>query len=315
MEDRLLANDRYVHRFTAQLRGLKPSTTYEYSVGSPAENAWSDGAEFTTAPDGKEPFSFIFMGDTHRSPVWGELLTKAQQRHPEAAFYMIGGDLVSTGLYRDDWDQLFQYSAGVFARRPMVPALGNHDDQDGLGAWMYLSMFGLPRNGPDGLEPERAYSFEYGNALFIILDATGPIDVQAKWLDGLLARSDATWKFAMFHFPVYSFREDYVEIRRDWGRLFDKYHLDMAFQGHVHYYLRTHPMKDEKPIGSPADGTIYVVSIAIPGRSHPMPKADYSAVAFSGEALYQLLDVAGNRLEYRVFDAEGKVRDKMVIEK
>ena len=35
---------------------------------------------------------------------------------------------------------------------------------------LYLDNFTLPTNGPTSLEPERAYAFEYSNALFIILD-------------------------------------------------------------------------------------------------------------------------------------------------
>ena len=36
---------------------------------------------------------------------------------------------------------------------------------------LYLEQFTLPRNGPDNIEHERVYSFEYSNAKFIILDS------------------------------------------------------------------------------------------------------------------------------------------------
>ena len=55
IEDRLLMNDRYTYRHTAVLRGLRPSTTYVYIVGSPENNVWSEEAVFTTAPDGDVP--------------------------------------------------------------------------------------------------------------------------------------------------------------------------------------------------------------------------------------------------------------------
>ena len=35
---------------------------------------------------------------------------------------------------------------------------------------MYLDLFTLRENGPSAVEKERAYSFEYSDALFIILD-------------------------------------------------------------------------------------------------------------------------------------------------
>ena len=132
IEDRLLSNDRRCHHFTAVLRNLKPATTYVYKVGNPTQGNWSDDREFTSAPDGDAPFTFVFLGDTHRSPIPGQLLAKALETHPKAAFGMIAGDLVSTGLYRDDWDQFFRYTSDFFSRRPIVPCIGNHDDQDGL---------------------------------------------------------------------------------------------------------------------------------------------------------------------------------------
>eukprot|EP01034_Spumella_vulgaris_P013857 gene13857-17708_t len=59
---------------------------------------------------------------------------KALKIHPEISFFDIAGDLVSTGLNRDEWDELWQYSGGVFRNKPLMPVPGNHDSQDGLGA-------------------------------------------------------------------------------------------------------------------------------------------------------------------------------------
>jgi hypothetical protein len=41
MEDRMLRNDRYIHRHTARLRNLLPGNVYHYSVGS-EKGEWSD---------------------------------------------------------------------------------------------------------------------------------------------------------------------------------------------------------------------------------------------------------------------------------
>jgi hypothetical protein len=315
ISDRLLLNDPVMHRFTAVLRGLEPGTVYTYTVGNPETGEWSVEAEFATAPDDGAPFSFVFMGDTHRSEDWGKMLGKAFERHPETAFYMIAGDLVSTGLYRDDWDHFFGYSADVFRNRPVVPTLGNHDDQDGLGARMYLDFFALPENGSEAVERERSYTFRYGNALFIVLDVTSSVEAQKAWLEQQLAATDAPWKFAMFHFPPYAFDEDYPDIRQAWCTLFDKYHVDMVFNGHVHYYLRTKPMRDGKPVASPAEGTVYAVSIAIPGARRPVPKPRYAETTFCDGALYQTIAIDGKRLTYRAYNAEGNIRDEFVIEK
>ncbi|MFO7976496.1 MAG: metallophosphoesterase family protein [Candidatus Hydrogenedentota bacterium] len=315
IKDRLLANDPACHRFTATLTGLKPKTAYVYRVGDPASDTWSEETEFITGPASPEPFTFVYFGDVHRSPEWGEMLRDVFPRHPETAFYLLGGDLVSTGLYRNDWDEFFEYSTEVFRKRPVVPCIGNHDDQDGLGAWMYLEMLGLPENGPEGVKPERMYSFEYGNALFMILDIDTPLETQAAWLEEQLASSDATWKFAMFHFPPYAPTDDYPGIRAAWCPLFDKYHVDMVFSGHVHYYLRSKPLHGGKPVESPAEGTIYLISIAIPSRDWSGEAPEYAEVMFSGPALYQTLHIDGNTLEFRAYSADGTERDRMTLKK
>ena len=174
MEDRMLYNDRYINRFTAQLDHLQSGSDYEYIVGSEKENTWSDEHTFSTEKENSENFSFVWFGDTHRAPGWGKMLQTANSKHEETAFYMIAGDVVSTGLYRSDWDELFGYAKDVFSHKPLMPVPGNHDRQDGLGAWMYYEFFALPENGPKKVHPESTYAFEYGNALFLMIDSTHP---------------------------------------------------------------------------------------------------------------------------------------------
>lgn len=315
-EDRLLQNDRYVNRFTARLTGLKPGSTYAYRVGSDGGN-WSTPASFNTQSSTADGFSFIWFGDTHKSPDWGNMARKTIDRHPEIAFYSIAGDLVSTGLHRDEWDELWQHSGSIFQYKPLMPIPGNHDSQDGLGAWMYQEMFSLPKNGPQNPEvpSEQTYAFTYQNALFLMIDATSPIEAQTDWIRQQLAQSKADWKFAFFHFPPYNFEEDYTDIRKEWCRLFDQYHVDMVMSGHVHYYLRTKPMFAEKPVASPAKGTIYTISIGIPSEHEMWPDEAYAQVRYKNGPFYQHMKIDGKTLIYKVYDKEGVVNDELKIEK
>ncbi|MBN8823456.1 MULTISPECIES: metallophosphoesterase family protein [unclassified Spirosoma] len=316
MEDRLLQNDRYVNRFTAQLSGLKAGKTYGYRVGSKTGN-WSVPATFRTQSATADGFSFIWFGDTHKSPDWGAMARKTLDRHPEITFYSIAGDLVSTGLHRDEWDELWQHSGGIFHYKPLMPIPGNHDSQDGLGAWMYQAMFSLPKNGPahKDVPAEQTYAFTYQNALFLMIDATSPIDAQTAWIQAQLASSKADWKFAFFHFPPYNFEEDYADIRREWCRLFDQYHVDMVMSGHVHYYQRTKPMFAEKPVASPAQGTIYTISIGIPSEHEVWPAADYAQVRYKSGPFYQHMTINGKMLTYTVYDKDGHEVDELKIVK
>ncbi len=319
LEDPYLANDRVNHRYTAVMTGLDPGSTYVYRVGSPQRDIWSAWSEFTTAPDGAEPFSFVYMGDAQNGlDTWGELVHKAYEGYPEAAFYVMAGDLVNRGNDRDDWDSLFHNAAGVYDRRPVVPAIGNHECQGDEGPWMYLSVFDLPKDNPADTPPERAYCIEYSNAIVIVLDSNLPIHQQTDWLEEKLANTDATWKFVTYHHPAYSSapRRDNALLRRHWGELFDKYHVDLALQGHDHAYLRTYPMYDEKPVDSPAEGTIYLVTVS-GTKYYDQAERDTTAFGMVNTSTYQVLDIKieGNRLTYKAYDLEGKVRDEFVIEK
>ncbi|WP_229208450.1 purple acid phosphatase family protein [Dyadobacter psychrophilus] len=314
MEDRLLQNDRFVNRFTARLTNLSPGTAYHYALNSD-NGSWSQAAAFKTAPSKKDDFSFIWFGDTHYSKIWGDMAKKSLKRHPETAFFSIAGDLVSTGLHRDEWDKLWDYSNSVFSGKPLMPVPGNHDSQDGLGAWMYKEMFSLPENGPGKQPTEMSYAFNYQNALFLMLDATLSVPAQTAWVEEKLKNSNAKWKFVMFHFPPYNFEEPYDEIMKEWCSLFDKYHVDMVMSGHMHYYLRTKPMFNDKPVSTPAQGTIYTMSISIPGKQERWPKEDYALVRYKDGPLYQHIAIKGNSLSYKCYDPEGNVKDQLVISK
>ena len=136
-----------------------------------------------------------------------------------------------------------------------------------------------------------------------------------KWLETELKKSNADWKFAIFHFPPYSYEEDYPTIRKHWGALFDEYHVDMVMSGHVHYYMRSKPMNAGKPVASPENGTIYLISISIPHRTREMPSREWVDVRFGGEGLYQTFDIDNKKLVYRSLNIEGEVKDELIIQK
>jgi hypothetical protein len=316
IHDSYLVNDPVVSHHTVSLRGLEPGTTYVYTAG--AGRHWSVPAEFTTAPDRTEPFSFIYMGDAQNGlDRWGSLLQHAYRTRPDAAFYIMAGDLVNRGAERDDWDSLFYNARGIYGRRQLVPVLGNHEYQGGKPS-MYLRLFQLPTNGPVTIDPEKAYSFTYGNALFVVLDSNLDPETQTAWLDEQLGSSKATWKFVVYHHPAYSSgpERDNTKLRKLWTPIFDKHKVDMALQGHDHAYLRTYPMHGEKRVKSPAEGTVYIVSVS-GTKMYKQDPRDYTEFGMTNVSTYQVLDIqiSGDRLVYRAYDIDGKLRDELIIEK
>jgi hypothetical protein len=312
MEDRNLMNDRYINRFTAQLTNLKPGTTYEYQI--PPQTYWTEKYTFSTErPDSL--FSFIWTGDTHHSPMIEKLYNLADQSHPDAAFYSIAGDLVSEGLHRDHWDDLFHFTKDIIRRKPLMAVIGNHDTRQGLGAWMYRELFSYPQNAPVGVHQEHTYSFRYKNALFLMIESTASIDSQKVWIEDQLAKSDAQWKFAMFHFAPYNWEEPYPDIQEAWVPLFDKYHVDLVMNGHIHYYMRSKPMKGGKVVNSYNEGTAYVESVGIPTKPEKRPEEPYAEVRnFNGD-IYQYVKIDGNKLNFKAVNSDNKVIDSFTIKK
>ncbi len=318
IEDPGTANDPINHRFTAVLDGLKPNTTYSYRAG--AKKGWSDWTEFSTAPQTTAPFSFVYMGDPQVGlDAWGRLLHAACARNPQAAFYAVAGDNVNRGNNREEWDNLFHAATGVFDRRPYVPALGNHDCAKAAGPRTYLKLLTLPENGPKEIGLERSYCFNYGNALFLVLDSNSSIEKQRPWMEEQLKSTKAVWKFAIYHHPAYSSapKRDNADVREHWGSLFDQYHVDMALQGHDHGYLRTKPMRGGKEVPSAAEGTVYVVSVS-GTKYYDVGQFDYATKTLDHLSTYQIIDIQTspeNKLTYRAYDIDGTVRDEFTIVK
>ncbi len=313
-----VVNDPICNRHTVTLRDLEPDTTYLYSVGDGSRAAWSELAEFTTAPGRVEPFSFIYMGDAQNGlDRWGTLIQNAFRERPDISFFMMAGDLVNRGNERADWDDFFYNAEGIFDRRTLAPSIGNHECQDGPPL-LYLDLFTLRTNGPKAIEPERAYAFEYSNALFVVLDSNVSPEEQAQWLEEQLADTDATWKFVMYHHPAYSSKgnRNNPELRAAWLPLFDKYQVTMALQGHDHAYLRTYPMRADKPVDDPSKGTTYIVSNS-GMKFYSQGEHSYTARGLTNLSMYQVLDIqiSGNRLLYRAYDIDGELKDEIVIEK
>ena len=315
IQDRMLFNDRYVRRYTTQLEALTPGSSYYYQVGSKEKNVWSDVLTFQTENAKQDSFSFVWFGDTHCFPDSGKLVTRAQGDNPDIAFYSIAGDLVSTGLDRDQWDNLFGHSANAFAQKPLMPVPGNHDRQDGLGAQLYYDLFSLPENGPDKVDKESSYFFEYGNALFIMIDATSNVDDHTAWIENVLANTKATWKFVMFHFPPYNFEEPYPDIQKAWVPVFDRYHVDMVMGGHIHYYMRSQPMRNGEVVDSFDKGTVYTISISIPSQHSNMTAEPYAVKQYGEGYFYQRVSIDKGAMRYQSFDSDGMLKDEFEIKK
>lgn len=89
----------------------------------------------------------------------------------------------------------------------------------------------------------------------------------------------------------------------------------MVFGGHIHYYMRSKPMKEGKVVSSYNDGTAYVISVGIPSRNNQATDEPYAAVWNFDGHLYQYIKIEGNNLSFQTYNNENKLIDSFEIKK
>jgi len=319
-----LLNDPVVRRHRVSVDRLEPDTRYRYSLGDGTQERWGPWHTVKTGPDRSRDVRFLYLGDAQTGlERWGRLLKAAYRRHPALDFIVLAGDLVDRGNERTNWDHFFLRAEGVFDRLPLMPCSGNHEYLD-MGPRLYRALFELPRNGPSGIDSDLVYHFDCGDAFFAVLDSTlatcdpGNASRQADWLDAALEQTKATWKFVIFHHPVYPSHpwRDTPGLREHWVPIFDKHHVDFVLQGHDHAYQRTYPMRAHQRVGEPGKGTIYLIAVSGDKFVERAPRP-YVEVGRSGVSTYQTFDIdsQSNRLTYRAWTEDGRIIDELSIEK
>jgi acid phosphatase type 7 len=95
-----------------------------------------------------------------------------------------------------------------------------------------------------------SFSFDYANTHWTILDANATVDWTNRELQDWVARDlaaarGASWRFVNFHQPGFNsskshFDEQYMRIL---APVFEAGKVDVVFNGHVHNYQRSYPLR------------------------------------------------------------------------
>ncbi len=179
-------------------------------------------------------------------------------------------------------EKLTETGVPLMSSVPFIAAVGNHDaDSRDLDkapdALAYYYYWDQPLNGPVGKEggaivpllkgtdankknffegagdryPRMTnFSFNYGNAHWLVLDA----DTYVDWTDSLLINwvkkdladaKNAQWRFVTYHHPGFNSSIEHFEQQqmRLLAPVFEKGNVDVVFNGHVHNYQRSFPMQ------------------------------------------------------------------------
>src|SRR5262249_14515721 len=124
-------------------------------------------AEFAKEPG--TPFRFLAFGDSGNGSNTQRAVAETMiAAKPDLIIHL--GDLIyPNGAAEDFKRNFFDPYRELLARVPFMPSLGNHDVATNKGQ-PFLDVFVLPENGPKGIQPERNYWFDFGDARFVALD-------------------------------------------------------------------------------------------------------------------------------------------------
>jgi hypothetical protein len=323
-----------IQRRTLQLKGLKPDTVYEFSIGK-APSKPADGWRFRTMPaTHSRNIRFISGGDMMHTR---ELLDAMNQHIAplDADFAIFGGDLAYEDGVRAlrfiDFFASWRQHGMTADRRliPVIPVIGNHEVRGGYNgkipddAAYYYGLFTLPGG-------KSMFTLDFGEYLSIIaLDSghTHPIDgEQTQWLDDALkTRAKSAHLFPVYHFPAYGTSKapenqtplDNARakiIRQHWTPLFDRHGVSAVFENDHHTYKRTFPIRAEKR--DDANGIVYVGDGAWGVRTRPVPKVDESWWLAKAESRnhFWVVDLPPDQApQLRAMDNKGQVFDEYTL--
>jgi len=307
------------------LSGLKPATRYFYRVTCTDEAGHelrSQQYSFQTAATEGMPWAFAVIGDTQRNPeVTRRCAEGAFSKRPN--FLLHCGDVVDDGYAKHQWlKDLFEPCSNLMAHIPTFPVIGNHEKDS---HW-YYDYFSMPK-------PEYYYTFRYGNSQFFMIDSNrplGPGTPQREWLEKELADSKATWKFTCHHHPCFSSDEnDYGDHTKgeegtkfNYGDgnarqvvpLYEKYGVDIAFNGHIHLYERTWPIFDMAI--NQKKGVRYLTSGGGGGGlEKAAPQRTWFSLHFKSVFHYCYAAIADRTIVFKAYDIDGRMFDAFELTK
>jgi hypothetical protein len=210
-------------------------------------------------------------------------------------FVTMDGDNIYGGHSPHDFKIKFEepYKALLDEGVKFYASLGNHDDAE-------IEINYKPYN----MGGNHYYTFNKKNIDFFVLDSNYMTPQQLSWLEGKLKGSDAKWKIAFFHHPLYTCAKYHgpdIDLRNQLMPLFTKYGVNAVWSGHEHVYERIKPQQG-----------IYFFLEGDSGqlRYHNIRQAcDLDAIAFDTDRSFMLVEVDGDQLYFQTITRSGATID------
>lgn len=315
--------------YSAQITGLTPGTTYYYCVDNGKKR--TDVKTFTTAQraggsSASGGASFVYMGDIQVSrdaesefSLWGKSAKNVYKLNPDVQFGILGGDIVDSGVSEKQFGYFLNNASEVFSYIPMFSTNGNHESNfsESGKPELYLDMFTLPQNGPDGFK-EEIYSFDYENCHITVLNSwifSGEqkvTDADLKrvndWIEKDLSSSTADVSIVVMHHPAYALASDNVsaKVYDSWRPLFENNGVDLVLCGHQHVYARSYPLTAGRI--DVENGVTYVMGVSGQKFYSSADETKQERVEY-GRANCQIVRTSGKQITLTTVDADGNEID------
>jgi predicted phosphodiesterase len=280
------------------LTSLTPAAQSPAARTAPAVQGGSAApAPTATLPKEDGSTKFLVIGDSgtggRQQYEVGKRIIEAHKQFAFDFAIMLGDNLYgseSASAYVNKFEKPYKplLDAGV----KFYATLGNHDEPS--------QRFYKPFN----MDGKRYYTFRKDDVEFFVLDSTYMTPDQIKWLSGVLEQSDAKWKIAYFHHPIYSSGEKHgseLDLQVLVEPLFVQHGVDVVFSGHEHFYERIKPQK----------GIYYITQggAAKLREGNIRARSPITERGFDTDNSFTLVEIVKDQLHFETISRRGQVVD------
>ncbi|MBF0501528.1 MAG: metallophosphoesterase family protein [Candidatus Riflebacteria bacterium] len=292
------------HQIT--LEGLKEDSSYKYRIElvSSAGVTQTQVFNLTTPKKVLPEWNFVVFGDTRTNDNdHKNVIAAVQKASPKPQFVIHTGDFVENGFMPEEWNNFFAIEGALIRNDSFIGCLGNHDRESPNFFNMFFNPLSFDKQSLG------YYSFNFSNALFIVLDSEVNFQDQAAYLEQILSKADNTpdlWKFVIWHRGPFSSGSDggNALLAKVWVPIMEKHHVQCGFYGHNHLYEHSFANGVNHVVSGGGGAPLYQIN-------HPNP---YSVKAIS-KLHYMNIHVTSNELTIQAVTPQGEILDQFKVAK
>ncbi len=258
-----------------QLTGLTANTKYFYRIGTSTTFIQGTASNFFKTGIASNATNFTVWATGDYGVSSGGFPDQIAVRNayqtyvgatPADFWLWLGDNAYNSGTATEFTSNVFNVHADLLKSLPFFPSLGNHDyanvgylptnpSSTASGTnFEYFSAFTMPTSAELGgvvSGTEKYYSYNYGNAHFVVLDSYGSLNnlgsAMYNWVQSDLQANTKKWIVCYFHHPPYTkgthdsdSEVELIDIRQNITPLLESFNVDLVLSGHSHVYERSY---------------------------------------------------------------------------